>query len=92
MAWDGGGYATSKHLKCHRLISVSVVATLFACYAVRDAWRPRRESRVPLSLGLLLLRLTRLAFVFTGRPCGFFKTFGINGGLGLEKRLDLLLT
>lgn len=32
---DGGDYATSKHLKWHRRLSVSVVVLLFACYSVR---------------------------------------------------------
>ena len=32
---DGGDYAASKYLKWHRLISISVVAVLFACYSVR---------------------------------------------------------
>lgn len=32
---DGGDYAASKHLKWHRRLSITVVAVLFACYAVR---------------------------------------------------------
>ena len=32
---DGGDYATSKYLKWHRRLSISVVAVLFACYVVR---------------------------------------------------------
>lgn len=32
---DGGEYAASKFLKWHRWLSISVVAVLFACYAVR---------------------------------------------------------
>ena len=32
---DGGDYAASKHLKWHRRLSITVVAVLFASYAVR---------------------------------------------------------
>jgi hypothetical protein len=32
---DGGDYAASKYLKWHRRLSISVVALLFASYAVR---------------------------------------------------------